>query len=284
MNRTQKLTIDWITRSGLESEGCLLEALLRRGFLAFRDEKRVWLGSGSHPEDIKVLQLIPSIVVEAVTDSDEKVASVRLLDNAEASSLDAIREIIAIPEHHSGNNGGGFTTFGPAPYLPHVWGTYRNMKWGAKPPVCPSTKQEEQICGALDTGIALLVKALPLARVATSTSCDGHGMHPGYISFHFPWDTPWSEAVFKALKLRTPNSIWTWGDSRLDIRPVGAFDDSGVLCMLNDIQAFARSLLNQKIIKMIGAARTETLDLFGAIPPSIESFSNQSRLQLMSLL
>jgi hypothetical protein len=283
LNRTQHITLDWIIRSGLDGEDLLLEALLRRGFLAFRDKQGVWLGSGSHSEDIRVLQLIQGIVVEADSDCDDRIAAVSLRYKSNMQTLDAIKQIIAVPEHHKGNNGGGFTTFGPAAYLSRNWGTYRNIKWGAKLAVCPSSSQEEQICGALDIGVALLVKALPFLRVVTSLSCDGHGRHPAYVSFHFPWDAPWCKTAFNALDAQTPASLWTWGESKLEIEPANSFDDLSVLDMLNDIQTFARSLLNQKIIAFIGQARTRTLDVFGALPPSLEEFAFESRLQLQHM-
>lgn len=96
LNRTQRITFDWIIRSGLHGKGLLLEALLRRGFLAFEDEHGVCLGSGSHIEDIKVLQLIQGIVVEAVTDCDDKMAAVSLRYKSDMQALDAIKQIIAV--------------------------------------------------------------------------------------------------------------------------------------------------------------------------------------------
>ena len=76
MHTTQKVTCDWLRQSGLEDEELLLEALLRRGFLAYRDDNGVWIGTGSHPEDIEVLRVVNGLVVEPMlgvtsrTDSD----------------------------------------------------------------------------------------------------------------------------------------------------------------------------------------------------------------------
>ena len=47
-----------LASSDLSGGALLCEALLRRGFLAFQDPDGVWLGSGSHPDDLIVLQMV----------------------------------------------------------------------------------------------------------------------------------------------------------------------------------------------------------------------------------
>lgn len=42
-------------------------------------------------------------------------------------------------------------------------------------------KGQQSVNNALDLGVALLVKTLSLARVATALSCDGHGDKPARI-------------------------------------------------------------------------------------------------------
>lgn len=64
------------------------------------------------------------------------------------------------------------------------------------------------------------------------------------------------------------------------ITPLGGFGDAQVLGMLNDIQNFARQLLNQSTIDKIGRARVKTLEVFGESPPSVELFSEEARRQL----
>ena len=45
MNRTQCATSAWLLQSNLVGDELLLEGLLRRGFLAYRNNQGVWLGS-----------------------------------------------------------------------------------------------------------------------------------------------------------------------------------------------------------------------------------------------
>ena len=133
---------------------------------------------------------------------------------------------------------------------------------------------------ALDLGVALLVKVLPLARVATNAwSCDGHGRGPATIRFRFDWDAPWGKAVFGVLAEATPKNTWKWNRD-LHVAPQGEYCDTAVLGMLNDIQHFARRLLNQSTIDKIGRARARTLEVFGDSPPITERFVQEARSQL----
>lgn len=50
--------------------------------------------------------------------------------------------------------------------------------------------------------------------------------------------------------------------------------------MLNDIQRFARQLLNQSTIDKIGHASAETLNIFGSHKPVAENFAHEARRQL----
>jgi hypothetical protein len=281
LNRTQTITKDWLMQTGLEDEALLLEALLRRGFLAFRDSQRLWLGSGSHRADLRVLRLIDGLEINAVTGDPDKDAAVCIQSGAESRVKDIATEIIGLGEHHMDDVSGGFTSTGVAPHLPGTWAKYRQMVWGAKLAVCPATsRRQAPVNEALDLGIALLVKVLPLARVATSLSCDGHGKGPAFISLHFPWDTPWSEAIFQTLQPQTPNSTWLWKDAALTVEPKAGFGEREVLGMLNDIQSFARRLLNREVIFNIGNARARTIATLGADPPSVEAFAELARDEL----
>ena len=50
--------------------------------------------------------------------------------------------------------------------------------------------------------------------------------------------------------------------------------------MLNDIQHFARRLLNQDVIDKIGRARVKTLEVFGETVPTTERFAQEAQTQL----
>ena len=89
-----------------------------------------------------------------------------------------------------------FTAVGIGGWIPNGWEQYCAMVWGAKLAVCPLAGGGH---GALDTGVALLVKTLPLARVATASSCDGHALGPAVIDFFYPWDAQWCRAIFETM-------------------------------------------------------------------------------------
>jgi hypothetical protein len=254
MNRTQKLTADWLIEAGLHGCHLLTEALLRRGFLAFHDEQGVFLGSGSHEADLTVLKLVKGIDVCPIDNVSDRVASINFLDSDQIGA--AIR-IIQLGENHSERpHSGGFTSFGLGPYVNSSWTTYKRMKWGAKLAVCPAqSADQEQVSNSLDIGIALLIKSLPLARVATSLSCDGHSVRHASISFHFPWDVHWAKSVLNAIGTAHPNSSWTWGESELRISPLSGFHDQAMLGMLHDIQRVSRGLLVNEEIQKIANAR-----------------------------
>ncbi|MEI6278640.1 MAG: hypothetical protein WCQ16_04550 [Verrucomicrobiae bacterium] len=272
MNKTQKITVEWLRNSCLEGDELLLESLLRRGFLAFKDEDGIWLGSGSHGMDAAILNSIKGLDVE-FDNRPDRIA--KISSNRKVDMLRIATAVIAIPEHHVGEACGGFITDS---YLETTWKKYCEMKWGFMLPVCPAHFcDQKKVENALDLGIALLVKALPLARVATRLSCDGHGIGPAKIYLHYPWDVYWATAVFSALGIPTPNTKWEWNENELTIKPIGGkYTKTAVLGMLNDIQACARRLLNKNIIEQIGDARSKMLENIGERSDDFAYFSEEA--------
>jgi cell division GTPase FtsZ len=269
-----------LASSGLSGDALLCEALLRRGFLAFHDQDGVWLGSGSHPDDVIVLELVVGIQVTRVSGSVVRVARIEFAV-LEDEQLRVVECILSIPQNR------GFMG-GPAyqhTFKGYTWLSYRNTVWGTKLSVCPSTYlREHQELGydALDVGIALLVKALPLARVSTAFcgSCDGHGESQPYLQFATPWDEAWASAVFIAIGLETPGSRWFENGSYYIKTIDGRLDDASVLAMMEDIQRFARRLMDAKTIEKIGEARAATIGVFGAKEPDIVNFASEATKQL----
>lgn len=291
LNRTQVLTLRWLQRSGLEGDDLLMEALYRRGFLAYRDAQSVWLGTGSHEADLEVLRLIDGIAVEPVSGDEHRMARVRLIEG-EAAPMAVAEAIVSLPE-----NKNRMTSAGLGSGFDRTWEHYRQMRWGAKRPTCPMTENDRgatRVHNALDLGIALFVKALPLARVATIISCDGHGKRAAIVEFAFDWDAAWSNAVFDALRVAHPNTAWFVKDRDLYIVPSCAadefakgfrleetdFTDAQVLGMLDDIQRVSRRLLDQDTIDRIGRARTRTLKAFRTWPPDEHRFAAEAMRQL----
>lgn len=247
MNRTQRITSDWLLQSGLVGDELLLEGLLRRGFLAYRDDQGVWLGTGSHAADLDVLRLVDGLEVERLSGHKDRMARVKL-QSAGVPAMGIAVAIVGLPENHFGRHS-LWTGWGISGFLGSGgWNSFRKMAWGAKLPTCPTMEiGQTEINNALDLGVALLVKALPLARVATRVCCDGHGEKPAWISFYSDWNALWGKAVFDVLGDATPNSKWIWeteGGSNLRVAPHGGFGDVEMIGMLNDIQHFARRMLN----------------------------------------
>ncbi len=208
MNRTQRVTCGWLLQSGLVGDELLLEGLLRRGFLAYRDDQGVWLGTGSHPKDLDVLRLVDGLDVEPLSGHKDRMAQVKLSPTG-GRAMDVAIGIVSLPENHFEGHS-LWTGWGIPDFRGSVgWNSYRKMAWGAKLPTCPTMEiRRSEVNNALDLGVALLVKAFPLARVATRACCDGHGEKPAWISIHTDWDAIWGEAVFDVLGDATPDSKW----------------------------------------------------------------------------
>ncbi len=269
-----------LASSDLSGDALLCEALLRRGFLTFHDQDGVWLGSGSHPDDLIVLEMVLGIRVTRVSGRAERIAQIAFAV-IEIEQLRVVECILSIPQNWGYMGGPAYQkTFKGC-----TWLSYRNTVWGTKLSVCPSTYlRENHALGydALDAGIALLVKAWPLARVSTAFcgSCDGHGRSEPHIQFATPWDEAWASAVFAAIGLETPGSRWFENGSYYLKTIDGRFDDASVLAMMEDIQRFARRLMDAKTIENIGRARAATLNVFGAKEPNIVTFASEATKQL----
>jgi hypothetical protein len=300
MNKTSFLTKEWFNNLTLSKNELILEALLRRGFLSYQDEGSLWLGTGSHLDDINILNLINGIkAIPLIYKHQHKFAEIKLDSGIDYKNI--ALSILAIPENHI-NEDMRMTSIGLNGRIRSNWASYVAMAWGAKMAVCPIRHSYRKISfeelvkepneNALDFGVALLVKAFPLARVATTLSCDGHGTRPAYISFHFKWDPLWASAIFNTLVTKKLNSIWNFDSSGLGgelcIRPIGDFSDVSTKAMLDDIQYFARELMRTDNILKIGAARKKTFEMLPHFSilhkQSSEEFTNTALLNLSFLV
>ena len=249
----------------------LHEALLWRGFLIKMYEKKLALARGSHELDIRALEQIEGLTVIRVADSHDVLATLQTEQGKVASVL---IQILDLPSSQGGTGVGVADGF-----FPTHWRAYRRMKWGAKLPVTtefhlkPTAKYAFNAPSSpsrgLDIGIALLIKVMPLICVATSSSCDGHGIAPAYVSFHYPWDWIWGQAVFDTLGVPIKASYWNWGAvirvanyqslQFLEIWPAQLHDKRAYLDMCRDIQSFSRTLLDDRLIETIRLAREMTI-------------------------
>jgi hypothetical protein len=283
-NRTQRLIWNFLRSEAIDGEELLLEALLRRGFLAYRDQDGLWLGTGSHQSDAAVLQLVPGLASVLVHKHRDRCCEISFVDTDPHTSSEIARTIISLGEHHVGSDWGGFSCFGMGYgyWGAYTWPNYCKISFGAQVAVCPAESlHQSPVQDALDIGIALLVKSLPLAGVVTALSCDGHGIKPAFISFCFDWDRCWCESVFSALSHNPLHSEWEWGNE-LKIHPKNGYGDESVTLMLEDIQQCARRFLESEIIHKIHDARRATLSAFpqtGA-GPTFDEFREEAIRQL----
>ena len=239
----------------------LREALLRRGLLVRGNR----LAEGTRPEERRALETIPGLVVRPD-------GEVELAPGADVRGV--ARAILMLAEHHDGESMGAFTGVGPAPRVGRTWASYRRTVWGAKLPVTRARRSGQRVAeGSLDIGVALLVRTAALARATTSSSCDGHGVRPAFVSFHYPWDVVWHELVVRGLGVPTPRSRWTWTETEVRIEPVDGWGDQSLLGMLLDIHEVARAFLDESVVAWTGAARARLLAHFGAAEPTMEEFA-----------
>jgi hypothetical protein len=89
------------------------------------------------------------------------------------------------------------------------------------------------------------------------------------VSFHYPWDWIWGQAVFDTLGVPIKASYWNWGAvirvanyqslQFLEIWPAQLHDKRAYLDMCRDIQSFSRTLLDDRLIETIRLAREMTI-------------------------
>ena len=283
-NRTSRLIWNYLESADFSDEDRLLEALLRRGFLAYRDQDGLWLGTGSHKSDGAVLQLVPGLAAVLVLKHPDRYCRISRVGSDPHTFLEIARTIIALGEHHIGSETGGFSCFGLGhrPKYAYTWSNYGKVVWGAQIAVCPAESlHQSPVQDALDIGIALLVKSFPLVGVVTALSCDGHGIKPAFVSFCFNWDRCWCQSVLEALSINPLHSIWEW-ENELKIHPKNGYGDESVFLMLEDIQQCARKFLESETIRKTHIARRATLSTFKCTGagPSFDEFREEAIRQL----
>lgn len=229
--------------SARDGDELVHEALLWRGFLVTRGDGCSHLAPGFHRADLEILSRI--LVAEPHPQGPRLWAPA---GNARRCAA----QIISIPEHRH-----GFIAL----RVHRSWARYKAMRWGHRVSVGP----ERSVHGGLDIGVALLVKALPLARVMTVSSCDGHGCAgtPAYVIFASRWDAAWFRAVFCAIGATFEGCDWSSDHEGLRIWPA---DHGGTAEMLDGIHAFALRLLDRELVDRIGTARARLLDALGDEP------------------
>jgi hypothetical protein len=154
--------------------------LLWRGFLVRREGNSLFLCTGSAEADAQFLQS-QGIGVQRIT-THEKNYSEILNPNAIPDAL--LYQVFSCPAEGS-VLGGPFRHGG---IVNQTWGAFVRCRFGVEVPVC-----------VLDSGIALLVKVLPLLGLHTEESCDGHLVNPPWIRFMSEHHLNWARLVLKPL-------------------------------------------------------------------------------------
>jgi len=244
----------------------LIDALLRRGFLVGRDpDLGPFLARGSHPVDRLVLADILPLPAQPWPGARSP------LGVPPAGQIDDVVErVLSLPEHRS-----GFTAIGmtgpPRTNRYESWRDYRSRAFGTKLAVTGDRQY-----GALDIGVALLVKALPLVGISTSYSCDGHGTGPARIGLFTAWDAIWAKLLLERLSDPSDSaertSEWTLDGQTLQI-------DGRTDRVLDDIQCLARRLLDPALHRPLRAVRQRALAVQG--PPSAAEWANRLRAALV---
>lgn len=157
----------------------------------------VCLGTGCHAEDIVELRSVSGVAVERLADHPRRLLLFASKMQRRGVSWTLQVGSSAYPKITSLADQTG-PQWGIGSHIRNGWQQYPDMVWGAKLAVC-AARGGTHGHGALVIGIALLVKALPFARVGTATSCDGHGLGLAVIDFFFPSDAKWCKPVFETM-------------------------------------------------------------------------------------
>jgi hypothetical protein len=266
MSLYQSLTLAILRQRELTGLERVREALLRRGFLVRAQVDSIELARGSHPGDIAALQ--KWFRCERLADG-----GVGLHPRAEHDERALAREIVLIPEHRHGE-----MAFPVAP----DWRHYQAMIWGARVSVGPWQRPRAKFPhNGLDIGVAALVKALPLARVTSVCSCDGHGRRPARIDLWSGWDAAWFEAVHEFVGGGSGAVHWSSRRRQIVITPVtGIHDRAGQRELLEDVFAFAQRLRDPALVEFLGRTRDQVCARFDERGPSPKEFGEAAREQL----
>ena len=252
--RTRELTLAHLRTLKLDGEDLLHEALLDRGHPVVREGGALWMPRGPHARDLA--DLGHHLGVAPV------IGHARYQARLELGTRDAwstAERIMWIPS-----------------FRPPAWYEPRWLPWAwsdaAWSRFCRTAYGHSSVVGwdghrgGLDPGIALLAKVLPLVRVSTSQSCDGHGEGPALLRFTSPFDATWCFAVVERLAFEFTATEVTWDPAEVTFHPTGGFTDEGLLAMLNDLQALGRRLLDVDLSQRAGRARTSAVTSFEDVP------------------
>ncbi len=268
------LAVEAVEALDVDGHELLVEALLRRGFLAALQDGNAFLAPGSHPDDVEVLgqclDLRPGRDKRG-SQARGKLSTGRWLSPRSGESFhEAALRVIAVPESTGFTNGGFEPRRGGWPR----WGNYRSWSWGTSVPVCSSTGG-----GSLDVGVALLVKALPLLGCSTAFSCDGHGTGAAKVRLRTPWDAAWLRAYLdeSGVLSQVDATIWDVGAEEPVVRIVPLESPRE---LLEDVQRVARCALDFHQAQVIRQARLQALTKVAARGCSTQEWRRLARAAL----
>ncbi len=187
-------------------------ALRARGFLINIKDGEVSLAKGSHPKDINDLkELLNNCHIKHVHRDNSFLILNEIVEDS------AIQKIIWYPARNVEAGGVG----------------YRSWKYFIKRKYGPQVRTI-----LLETGVALLVKALSASGVTTICSCDGHGKRTPFLSFNGHYNAAWFMVLYNThLKNHRLNYQWKINDSDdvdLSISPINKGGNWNIKLILED--------------------------------------------------
>ncbi len=153
------------TKVGVDADReALFTTLKRRGFLISQKGGEILVSKGSHEDDIETLKSLGRDCGFYIRAIESDLYSHEIYPAG--LSPDFAERILMLPSAR------GMTAVHGSRYgAGNPWALFKKYKYGAKVP----TRE-------LDLGIALFIKALPLAGIRTYLCCDGHGQRPPKFS------------------------------------------------------------------------------------------------------
>lgn len=162
---------------------------------------------------------------------------------------------------------------------PESWISYRRQHHGH----CVALRGNEGQ-SALDAGIAMVIKALPLLGVATWASCSGHGQGPAWLQTRTSYDLRWLRAVLSTVapKLTACRVDVDSEVLKASFVPDGLADDQ-LIALLDDLQRLARSVLEPGVSRSVLETRRAVLEELGEEKPELVEFERHALDALGSL-
>ncbi|WP_066069768.1 hypothetical protein [Neobacillus soli] len=150
----------------------LANALEMRGFLVKQIDNYIYFSLGNSEGELALLESLLSSL-----NFNFKIGGRKIFIYDEEIGNDTLKQIIWYPSrNHETDSGNGW----------YSWRYFIKRNYGPKINTF-----------VLETGVALLVKAISAAGMVTDCSCDGHGQRAPFISFCGKYNAAWFQLLFQ---------------------------------------------------------------------------------------